>query len=138
MNTFPALPPEIWERTPPEARERLLALEAEVEALRRQVVQLTGTVQELQERLGRTSGNSSQPPSADPPQAMGKRLRREPSGRRPGGQPGHEGQTRVWVPVEEVEVVVPVKPGRCRGCGQPVWGEDPQPQRHQVTELPPV
>jgi hypothetical protein len=95
---------------PPEAWEKLLALEAEVEALRRQVVQLTGIVQELQERLGRTSRNSSQLPSADPPPAVGKRLRREPSGRRPGGQPGPEGQTRVLVPVGEVDVVFPVKP----------------------------
>jgi hypothetical protein len=81
---------------PPEAWEKLLALEAEVEALRRQVVQLTGIVQELQERFGRTSRNSSQPSSADPPQAVGKWLRREPSGRRPGGQPGPRGRHRSW------------------------------------------
>jgi transposase len=40
------------------------------------------------------------------------------------------------VPVEEVNVVIPVKPARCRRCLQPLQGEDPQPQRHQVTEIP--
>ena len=34
--------------------------------------------------------------------------------------------------------MVPVKPERCQHC-QHLWqGEDPQPQRHQVTEIPPV
>jgi transposase len=42
------------------------------------------------------------------------------------------------VPIEEVNVVIPVKPDRCRRCQQPLQGEDPQPQRHQVTEIPPV
>jgi transposase len=40
--------------------------------------------------------------------------------------------------VDEVDVVVPVKPVRCQRCQHPLWGEDPQPQRHQVTEMPPV
>jgi transposase len=42
------------------------------------------------------------------------------------------------VPVEEVDVVVPVKPERCHHCQHLLQGEDPQPQRHQVTEIPPM
>jgi transposase len=42
------------------------------------------------------------------------------------------------VPVAEVDVVVPVKPERCHHCQHLLPGEDPQPQRHQVTEIPPV
>jgi len=42
------------------------------------------------------------------------------------------------VPVEEVDVVVPIKPERCHHCQHPLQGEDPQPQRQQVTEIPPV
>ena len=41
-------------------------------------------------------------------------------------------------PVEAVDVVLPVKPMCCRRCQHPLQGEDPQPQRHQVTEIPPV
>ena len=40
--------------------------------------------------------------------------------------------------VDAVEVVRPVKPERCPR-GQPrLWGEETQPERHQVTEMPPV
>jgi transposase len=33
---------------------------------------------------------------------------------------------------------MPVKPPACRKCGQALHGEDPQPRRHQVAEIPPV
>ena len=124
-------PPEIWERIPPEAQAYIRALESRVAALE-------ATVQQLREQVQQTSRTSSRPPSSDPPQALGQRPRREPTGRRPGGQPGHEGQARALVPVEEVDVVVPVKPERCHHCQHLLQGEDPQPQRHQVTEIPPV
>jgi transposase len=131
MNSEPLVSPEMWERIPPEAQAYIRALEARVAALE-------AMVQQLREQLQQDSHTSSRPPSSDPPQAVAKRPRRPPSGRRPGGQPGHEGQTRTLVPVEEVNVVIPVKPERCRRCQQPLQGEDPQPQRHQVTDIPPV
>ena len=96
-----------------------------MEALRGQVAPLAATVHEWWQRLGRTSRHSSQPPSADPPQAVGQRPRREPSGRRPGGQPGPAGQTRALVPVEAVDVVRPVKPERGQRCQHPLRGDDP-------------
>jgi transposase len=55
-----------------------------------------------------------------------------------GGQPGREGQARAQVPVAEVDVVIAVTPERCRRCHYPLQGEDAQPERHQVTELPPI
>jgi transposase len=131
MDSQIPFPPEIWERIPPEAQAYIRALENRVAALE-------ATVQQLREQVQQTSRTSSRPPSSDPPQALGKRPRREPTGRRPGGQPGHEGQARALVPVEEVDVVVPVKPERCHHCQHLLQGEDPQPQRHQVTEIPPV
>jgi transposase len=131
MNSELLFSPEMWERLPPEAQAYIRALEVRVAALE-------AMVRQLREQLQQDSHTSSRPPSSDPPQAVAKRPRRPPSGRRPGGQPGHEGQTRTWVPVEEVNVVIPVKPERCRRCQQPLQGEDPQPQRHQVTEIPPV
>jgi transposase len=131
MDSRIPFPPEIWERIPPEAQAYIRALENRVAALE-------ATVQQLREQVQQTSRTSSRPPSSDPPQALGKRPRREPTGRRPGGQPGHEGQARALVPVAEVDVVVPVKPERCHHCQHLLQGEDPQPQRHQVTEIPPV
>jgi transposase len=131
MNCEPLLSPELWERAPPEVQAYIRALEARVAALE-------ATVQQLREQLQQDSRTSSRPPSSDPPQALTKRPRREPTGRRPGGQPGHEGHARGLVPVEEVGVVIPVKPEHCRRCQQPLQGEDVQPQRHQMTEIPPV
>jgi transposase len=131
MNSEPLLSPELWERIPPEAQAYIRALEAKVTAWE-------AMVQQLREQLQQTSRTSSRPPSSDPPQARAKRPRRAPSGRRPGGQPGHEGHARGLVPVEQVAVVVSVKPERCRRCQQPLQGEDRQPQRRQVTEIPPV
>jgi transposase len=131
MNSEPLVSPELWERIPPEAQAYIRALEAKVAALE-------AMVQQLREQLQQTSRTSSRPPSSDPPQALATRPRREPSGRRPGGQPGHEGHARGLVPVEQVAMVVSVKPERCRRCQQPLQGEDRQPQRQQVTEIPPV
>ena len=138
MDAQPSLPQEIWERTPVEAQEYIRALEGRVAVLEAMVQRLQATIQQLTERLQQDSRTSSRPPSSDPPQAAGKRPRREPTGRRPGGQPGHEGQARALVPVEAVDVLIPVKPVRCARCQHPLHGDDPQPQRRQVTEIPPM
>jgi transposase len=137
MDAHPPLPPEIWEQTPPVAQEMILAQVEALAQLRVEIAQLKATLAELVQRLGRNSRNSSQPPSADPPQTT-QQPRRDPSGRRPGGQPGHEGQTRALVPVEAVDVIIPVTPLQCPRCQRPLQGDDPQPQRHQVAEIPPV
>jgi transposase len=131
MDTTSPLSQEVWARTPAEAQAYIRALEARVTALE-------ATGQRLLERLQQDSHTSSRPPSGDPPQAMGKRARRGPRGRKRGGQPGHRGQTRAVVSIEEVDTVVPVKPQQCHRCQHPLHGEDPHPHRPQVTELPPV
>jgi transposase len=97
---------------------------------------LARRVATLEARLAPTSQTSSRPPSSDPPGTP--RPRRPASGRRPGGQPGHPGHSRPLLPVEHVQAVVPVKPPRCGRCGARLRGVDPAPQRHQVTEVPPV
>ena len=131
MNTILPFPPELWEQTPLAVREYIRTLEA-------RVAQLEATVQRWLERLQQDSHNSARPPSSDPPQAMEKRARRGPSGRKRGGQPGHRGQPRTLMPIEDVDTVVPVKPQHCHRCQHPLVGDDPQPYRHQVTEVPPV
>ncbi len=74
-------------------------------------------IAELKARLGQSSRNSSKPPSSDgygkpPPK---KRSLRRPSGRKQGGQEGHEGARLepIAVPDERVEH----QPERCAGCG---------------------
>jgi transposase len=129
METSPALPPDIWERTPPEAQAYIRTFEARVETL-------ASIGHTLQEQLNQTSRNSSRPPSSDPPQHG--RPRRPRGERRRGGQPGHPGSTRTLVPVEEVDEVVVLKPEQCTYCQAPLSGDDPKPWRHQVIEMPPI
>src|SRR5262245_32377053 len=131
MNTTPPFPPELWEQTPLAVREYIRILEV-------RVTELEATVQRFLERLQKDSHNSSRPPSSDPPHAMRPQPRRRASGRKRGGQPGHQGQSRALVPIEEVACVVPVKPAQCARCQHSLEGDDPQPHRHQVTEVPPV
>jgi uncharacterized protein DUF6444 len=66
METPPALPHEVWERTSPEAQTHIRALEACLETLASMVHALQEQVRTLQEQLNQTSQNSSRPPSSDP------------------------------------------------------------------------
>lgn len=117
--------------------ERIEQLEAENAALKAMVEKLLARVAVLEERLRKSSQNSSKPPSSDGPQAR-PRPKKPASGRRPGGQPGHERHERPLVPPEKVNKRVVVKPRRCCSCGDPLAGNDPSPHRHQVFELPQV
>ena len=64
---------------------KVIALEAENEALRRENQQLKARIRELEEKLSANSSNSSKPPSQDP---FRTKRSSEPSGKKPGGQPG--------------------------------------------------
>jgi transposase len=125
--------------------EVLLALSAQNERLQEQVEQLTlrvarqdERIAQLERQLGRSSRNSSQPPSADPPSAPPRRGK-DPSGRKQGGQPGHEGKGRALLPAWAVDEIVEHWPLGC-DCGH-VFCEadlvaDGEPARRQVEELP--
>ena len=67
---------------------------------------------------------------------------KKPTGKKPGGQPGHPPRMKTLVPSERVNHVVPYVPERCRKCDEPLpatrGAKDPEPKRHQVAELPPV
>jgi transposase len=104
-------------------------------AVRVVVMELLQRVTQLEARLNQTSRNSSKPPSSDPPQAK-PRAGKEPTGRKSGGQPGHEGQGRKLKPESEVDQIIDVRPEQCECCGTLLLGEDAEPERHQVTELP--
>jgi transposase len=66
---------------------------------------------ELRARLGQNLTNSSRPPSTDAP-GTERPVKREVTGRAPGGQVGHEKHERELLPVEQVSQVVEVVPQR--------------------------
>jgi len=108
-----------------------------VEANRR----LEARVTELERRLSRNSRNSSLPPSQDPPSAP-PRPKQPASGRKRGGQLGHEGSHRPLLPPERVDEIVEHWPKRCPACAH-VFAEwelvdAAERARHQVAELPPI
>ncbi len=122
------LPPELLAGLPPAVIAFLQALRAENAALKARVA-------ELEAQLHQNSTNSSKPPSSDPPAV--KRAPPKPrSGKRAGGQPGHPKYERALV--DHPDRVRDCKPTACRRCRRPLAGADPDPLRHQVTELPPV
>jgi transposase len=117
--------------------ERIAELETENAVLREQVTVLVGRVQDLEARLAKDSHNSSKPPSSDGLARKTKSLRRR-SGKKPGGQIGHRGETlRLVATPDEVEEH---RPAICVGCQTPLVKEAPVVvrERRQVQELPPV
>src|SRR5450830_943322 len=121
-------------------RETALALLMRIDELIEANRRLEARVAELEQRLSRSSRNSSLPPSADPPSAP-PRPRQAASGRERGGQPGYPGTSRLLLTLERVDEVVEHWPRRCR-CGHVFCTTEREavgePARHQVAELPPT
>jgi len=126
-------------RIPPELEAEMTpAVRAFVEALLMRIESLEAEVAELKRRLGMTPQNSSLPPSSEHPHAKQAQPKRKPSGRKRGGQKGHKKHQRTLVPPEQVTETIPLKPRHCRRCGKRLSGNDPDPLRHQVFELPEI
>jgi transposase len=131
MSQEPPIPAELWAQVPPAAQAALLTLLASYE---QRLSQLQEQVNHLQHQLGLNSTNSSRPPSSDPP-AVKRAPPRTRSGKTKGAQPGLPRQQRPPLPPDQT---LHCKPTHCRRCQHPLAGDDPQPLRHQVIELPKI
>jgi transposase len=127
MSEPPPIPEPLWQIVPPEAQA---ALRARFELLEQRIA-------DLEERLNTNSTNSSKPPSSDPP-SVKRRPPAPPLGKQRGGQPGHRHHPRALVPPERLRQVIECRPPHCRWCGHDLHGDDPEPLRHQVAEVPPI
>ncbi len=128
---------EDWAATPRSVRVLVGALQKQVRLVREQVTGLEQRVRAVEEQGRQTSCTSSRPPSSDPP-SVPPRPARRPSGRATGGQPGHEGQGRALLAAARVDRIVEARPAACGQCGAALTGDDAQPARHQVAEVPRV
>ena len=127
MSAKPPLPDDLWAKTPPDVQAAILGL---VQVFEQRIAA-------LEARLNQNSSNSSKPPSTDPLHV--KRQPPRPASQKPrGGQAGHQRHTRDLVPAEQLTGSVEIKPPTCTGCGHALDGQDPEPFRHQVAELPEI
>src|SRR3954470_15793118 len=105
--------------TPAALAEENARLRAGNAALQETIAVLLGRVAELERRLGLNSSNSGKPPSSDglhkPKREPRTRSVRERSGKPPGGQKSHKGETlrQVDAPDHTVEHY----PEACPACG---------------------
>ncbi len=119
-------------------RAELAGSQAALAQAVQELAQARERIAELEARLRQTPRNSSRPPSGEglgkpPPQ----RSLRKKSGRKPGGQDGHDGSTLAQVAKPDRELRH--EPGCCGRCGagltgRPVTGVE----RRQVFDLPEV
>ena len=112
-------------------RDAVMAL---LEAQSARIDELVERMDELERQAGRSSRNSSLPPSSDSSQARKERPKKQ-SGRRQGGQKGYPGTHRPMV--ADPDHVVEHWPSVCAGCGEQIAdagrvGEG-DPVAHQVT-----
>jgi hypothetical protein len=117
--------PDLQQREIDDLSEQIGRLQARNERLRAEVGELQGhhlrlrrRSEELEALAVKDSHNSSRPPSSDPPWAKRTRSLRRPSGKRPGGQAGHLGQTLRLC--ERPNRVVEHRPRECRSCHAPL------------------
>jgi transposase len=101
--------------------------------------QLAGRVRSLEEKAVKNSHNSSKPPSSDglrkPPLAPMPQSLRKPSGKKPGGQKGHQGSTLMTV--ENPDHIVAHRPEYCIHCQSNLqYAAEITYTRRQTFEMP--
>jgi hypothetical protein len=108
------LPAEIRAYLPPEVQAYVAALERQMTLLRGQVTtlevemaKLQADLADAQARLQQHSGNSSRPPSSDPPSAP-TRPKRPRAGRKRGGQKGHPRHLRLQLDEADLSAIVEI------------------------------
>jgi transposase len=120
-------------------RGELAGAVAALAQARAELAQARERIAELEARLKQNPRNSSRPPSSEglaKPASLPRSLRKK-SGRKPGGQDGHNGTTLAQVTMPDREIRH--EPGCCGRCGaglaaRPVTAVE----RRQVFDLPPV
>lgn len=106
------------------------------------ISELRAEIASLKEELARyktpkNSGNSHKPPSTDINLPKRNQSLREKSGKKPGGQPGHEGHTLKMK--EEPDEVVEHKPDICGKCGFDIAHlQEYFIDKRQIVDIPPI
>ncbi len=94
--------------------KRIQELEEILQAKTYNEEKLQETIKDLKERVNKNSNNSSKPPSTGGLEKPKPKSLREPSGKKPGGQPGHKG-SGLSLEIKPTETIVHA-PAQCEGC----------------------
>jgi transposase len=122
--------------------KRIKELECQLRDIQSIVTELIFINKSLIDRLAKyenrkNSSNSSMPPSKDENRPFKTKSLREASGKKPGGQPGHEGKTLEMV--SSADVIVVHNPLYCNHCGLDMSHLPAEMvERRQVVEIPPI
>ena len=123
-------------------RELIEMLMVRLEDLEKEVSHLRAENSELRERLAKyenpkNSRNSSIPPSMDVNRPKKNQSLRKSTGRKPGGQPGHKGNTLRMT--ADPDHVVELRPAYCRSCGSSLAKAASAVERYrQTVDIPPI
>jgi transposase len=111
----------------------ILDLFDRIDALMQTVQGMQHRIDTLESQLRKDSHNSHKPPSTDGFKKVPRSLRKA-SGRKPGGQAGHDGSTLKFALQPNVVITHPLA-SRCERCGQRLQTEGLSPIRRQVFDV---
>lgn len=109
-----------------------------VKAQQEEIQSLKAKIEQLKRQQGRSSRNSSRPPSSDSPAQRHQRKGKPRSTRARGAQPGHKKYERALLLESQVDRCHRYLPPRQCGCGGIIRQVNNPTFRHQVFELPEV
>jgi transposase len=115
----------------------VLTLQQQVQELQQTVAEQAAAIQSLRDQLAKNSQNSGRPPSSDGLKKPRTRSLRQKTGRRSGGQQGHEGHTLKMA--EQPDHIRVHAVTVCPHCTTDLRSVEPRKQeRRQVFDIPPV
>lgn len=127
---------EIYNKGISEVIDVIKNLSNQIKEQNAQIEALTSRVKLLESQVNKNSTNSSKPPSSDGLKKKIKSLRTK-SGKKPGGQDGHDGKTLELS--ENPDEIVIHAVDKCDICGESL--KDVTPQRHiirQIVDIPEI
>lgn len=125
-----------WQATPASIQYLFSIQVEQLKILQATQIELLNRIAELEEQLGKHSGNSSQSSSKDKPgeKPSTQRPQRKPRGFKP---LAIRRQRPLYRP-ESCQSIHDEKPSHCQDCGEPLTGEDSTAHRHQIVDIPPI